>query len=84
MTIYEPCGYDKCSQTGYSGRLGVYEILRVTPRIKELIHDRASADQLRDTAVAEGMVTLRSNARQLVLEGVTSMNEMLRITYENE
>ena len=84
VTIYEPCGCDKCSQTGYSGRLGVYEILRVTPRIKELIHDRASADQLRDTAVAEGMVTLRSNARQLVLEGVTSMNEMLRITYENE
>lgn len=82
--LYEPCGCEKCGRTGYIGRTGVYEILRVTPRIKELIHNQASADEIRRVAVDEGMMTLHHNAKKLVLDGVTTLNEMLRITYENE
>ena len=81
--IYEPCGCDKCSMTGYAGRIGVYEILKVTPKIRQQIHENASADDIRKAAVEEGMLTLSANARRLVYEGVTSLNEMLRITYEN-
>lgn len=82
--LYEPCGCEKCGRTGYTGRVGVYEILRVTPRIRELIHNQASADELRRVAIDEGMLTLHHNARQHVLNGVTTLNEMLRITYEND
>ncbi len=84
VTIYEPCGCDKCSQTGYAGRIGVYEILRVTPRVKNAIHQGASTDEIRDVAIGEGMRTLQHSAANLVLQGVTSMNEMLRISFENE
>ncbi len=82
--IFEPCGCEKCGQTGYVGRTGIYEILRVTPQIRKKIHDRASADEIRDAAVDDGMVSLQENARRLVLNGVTSISEMMRVTYENE
>lgn len=84
LTIYEPCGCEKCSQTGYAGRIGVYEILRITPKIKTCIHQNASTDEIREAAVSEGMRTLHESARRLVLQGITSVNEMLRIAFENE
>ncbi len=83
-TIYEPCGCDKCSMTGYAGRIGVYEILRVTPKVKSAIHRNASTDEIREIAASEGMRTLQASARRLVLEGVTSLNEMMRVSFENE
>ena len=82
--IYEACGCEKCGKTGYAGRIGVYEILRVTPKVKTAIHQNASTDAIRKIAVDEGMRTLQMSARRLVMEGVTSLNEMLRISFENE
>lgn len=82
--IYEACGCEKCGKTGYAGRIGVYEILRVTPKVKTAIHENASTDDIRKIAVGEGMRTLQMSARKLVLDGVTSVNEMLRISFENE
>ncbi len=81
--MYKPCGCEKCGQTGYAGRIGVYEILTVTPRIKGLIHSNASADEIRDAAVEEGMDTLRVNSLKLVARGITSFQEAMRITFEN-
>ena len=81
--LYRPCGCDKCGQTGYNGRIGVYEILPVTPAIRDLIHSKASTDKIKETAEAEGMTTLIDNARKLVEEGITSPNEMIRITLDN-
>ena len=81
--MYKPCGCEKCGQTGYAGRIGVYEILTVTPRIKGLIHSNATADEIRDAAVAEGMDTLRVNSLKLVARGITSFQEAMRITFEN-
>ncbi len=81
--MYRPCGCDKCGQTGYNGRIGVYEILTVTPKVKEMIHKEGSADEIKKVAVAEGMVTLRQNAIRLVERGITSFQEAMRITFEN-
>jgi type IV pilus assembly protein PilB len=83
LRLYRPCGCEKCGNTGYTGRIGVYEILSVTSEIRHMIHDKKSADEIHDKAVEQGMVTLRGNAKRLVLEGVTSFPEMMRITFEN-
>ncbi|MCR4611917.1 MAG: Flp pilus assembly complex ATPase component TadA, partial [Lachnospiraceae bacterium] len=70
--MYKPCGCDKCGQTGYAGRIGVYEILTVTPRVKAMIHKGGTADDIKKVAMEEGMVTLKMNALNLVSQGITS------------
>jgi len=82
--IYKPCGCPQCNESGYKGRIGVYEILPVTGKIKRLISRGAAAEELEDQALAEGMSTLRMSAARLVREGVTSIEELLRIAYSNE
>ncbi len=82
--IYKPCGCPQCNDTGYKGRIGVYEILPVTNKIKRLISRGAAAEELEEQALAEGMSTLRMSAGRLVQEGITSIEELLRIAYANE
>lgn len=83
ILIYEAAGCEKCDNTGYTGRIGIYEILTVTQNIKKLISRRATADEVARAAQTEGMHTLRQSATKLVLEGTTSYKEMLRTTFEN-
>ena len=83
ILIYEAAGCEKCDNTGYTGRIGIYEILTVTQNIKNLISRRATADEVARAAQTEGMHTLRQSATKLVLEGTTSYKEMLRTTFEN-
>ena len=83
-TIYEPCGCKLCNGTGYLGRKGIYEILKVTPAVKRLIARRAGAEAIKDQAVEEGMHTLRMAAAKSVLAGDTSVAELIRATYELE
>ncbi len=83
ILIYEATGCEKCDNTGYTGRIGIYEILTVTQNIKKLISRRATADEVARAAQTEGMHTLRQSATKLVLEGTTSYKEMLRTTFEN-
>ena len=82
--IYAPCGCEKCGQTGYAGRIGIYEILIVTPRIKQLIHENATGDVIQRAAEEEGMITLKRNAQELVFRGVTTIAEMIRTTTGND
>jgi len=82
--IFKPCGCPKCNDSGYRGRIGVYEILPVTNKVKRLISRGASAEEIQDQALAEGMSTLRMSAARLVQEGVTSVEELMRIAYSNE
>ena len=82
VTIYDPVGCAYCSGTGYYGRTGVYEIMEVTPKLKRLISKQASTAEIQDTAIAEGMNTLHTAAEKYVLEGTTSIAEMLRITFD--
>ncbi len=81
--IWEPSGCQSCNGTGYYGRIGVYEIMELTPEVKRLINKRATAEQIKEQALADGMQTLRMNAAKLVLSGVTSFPEILSVSYDN-
>ena len=81
--IYEPVGCHMCNSTGYHGRIGVYEIMEVTPALKEVISGHGNADQIKDMALKQGMKTLRMSAAKYVLSGTTSLSEMKRISFDN-
>ena len=83
LEIFEPVGCDHCDRTGYSGRIGIYEIMKITPLRKELISRNATVSELKEAAMGEGMHTLRQSATLLVLEGITSYSEMVKTTFEN-
>ena len=80
---YEPCGCEHCDNNGYKGRIGIYEIMTVTPKLKNIIANGGSAEELNAQAKLDGMHTLRECAVNLVMQGVTSFNEMLKTTFEN-
>ncbi|MCS6985066.1 MAG: type II secretion system ATPase GspE [Leptospiraceae bacterium] len=79
-TIYEGLGCKECMQTGYRGRTGVYELLVVTNRIREVISANPTLDEIKKVALQEGMVPLRVAALQKVVDGETSLDEALRVT----
>ena len=81
--VCEPVGCQRCNGTGYYDRIGIFEIMELTPRLKAMISHRASSNELREAAIAEGMHTLRDSVRRLVLKGTTSITEMQRIVIEN-
>ena len=82
-TLYEPVGCQRCGGTGYYDRIGVYEIMEITPALKSMITARAPTSELRRAAIGEGMRTLRQSVRRLVLDGTTSLGEMRRIIVED-
>jgi general secretion pathway protein E len=81
-TIYEPVGCPACKGSGYSGRTGIYEMLIIDDEMRRLIHDRAAEQQLREYALAHGMRSLREDGMRWVLQGVTSLEEIVRVTRE--
>lgn len=84
LAIYEPAGCEACGDTGYHGRIGVYEIMPVTNDLRIKIAAGARADEIKEQAVSEGMNTLSVSAAKLCIEGVTSFKEALKIAYESE
>ncbi len=74
-------GCNLCSGTGYQGRIGVYELLRITPEIKRLVVGWATQDELRRLAERQGMRTLREEAMELVTKDVTTVGEVIRSIY---
>ena len=79
MTIYEPKGCDFCNYTGYSGRMGVYEILTVDREMKRLIAQGAHDIQIEEIAVANGMKTLYQSCLNHIINGDTSISEFIRV-----
>jgi type IV pilus assembly protein PilB len=73
-------GCDKCNNTGYRGRVGLYEVMEITEEMRELILVGASALELRRKAIDEGMITLRNSGLRKVREGVTTVDEVVRET----
>ncbi|AGF52584.1 general secretion pathway protein E [Synechocystis sp. PCC 6803] len=71
----------KCSGSGYKGRVGVYEVMRNSERIAELINQGATTDRIKDCAVEEGMITLLAYSLNLVQEGYTTLEEVERVTF---
>ncbi|SEF77815.1 GspE/PulE family protein [Lachnospira multipara] len=84
VKIYEPVGCKLCNGTGYYGRTAIYEIMKITPAIKKLIIENAGSDRILEEARKEGMLSLKDSASLSVLEGVSSMAEMIKATYETE
>jgi type IV pilus assembly protein PilB len=70
----------ECSNTGYKGRQGVYEVMPLTPGIRDLILDRASASEIKKQAIADGMLTLRRDALEKMKRGITTAEEVLKET----
>ena len=83
VELYESVGCQRCNQTGFTGRIGVYEILEVTPEIKYMISRRENANAIKKVAVEHGMSTLRASAIRLALEGITSFRETLNVSFED-
>lgn len=82
VQIYEPCGCIQCDQMGYKGRIGVYEIMEMTPELKRIISKNGDADEIRDQALKDGMHTLRMSATEYVLNGITSFSEMMKVSFD--
>lgn len=82
LTIYEPCGCSQCDHTGYHGRIGVYEILEMSPTLKSIISRNGTAEDIKEQALQEGMHTLRMSATRYVLDGITSVNEMMKVSFD--
>ena len=79
ITAYKPRGCAACNSQGYKGRVGAFELLVVTDEIRRLIIDRASGGQIRELAMEQGMSTMLQDAVSKVLQGITSMQEALRV-----
>jgi len=80
VTPYLGRGCDRCNNTGYKGRLGLYEVMEVSEELRELILVGASGPELRRKAVDEGMITLRQSGLRKVKDGVTTIEEVVRET----
>ncbi len=84
ITFYHGKGCYDCNNTGYRGRQGVYEVMPVSPAIRELILNRASTREIKQRAVSEGMLTLRMDGLEKLKRGLTSPEEILKETAPDE
>jgi type IV pilus assembly protein PilB len=80
LKLFRGRGCDRCSNTGYKGRVGLYEVLEVDDEMREMILSGASSFELRQKAVQNGMMTLRMSGLQKIRDGVTTMDEVVRET----
>lgn len=81
IEIYEPVGCPACNNTGYKGRTAIHEILLSTPEMAQLITRGAKADEIEVLAKEQGCRLLRDNVSELIQQGKTSMDELIRVTY---
>lgn len=77
---WHPVGCDHCAHTGYKGRTGVYELMTVDPALQTLIHNRAPEQELVEAARNNGLRSMREDGERLVQSGVTSLEEVIRVT----
>jgi general secretion pathway protein E len=79
---YKPVGCSRCFNTGYAGRQAIFEIMLMTDELKSLVLKTSDANQIRAAALSAGMVTLRRDGMAKVVNGITSIDEVLRVTQE--
>jgi general secretion pathway protein E len=79
-TSYHPVGCEACGRSGYKGRTGIYELLTVNDQVRALIHGRAAESQLLAAGEAAGLSSMRADGERLVQLGITSREELLRVT----
>jgi type IV pilus assembly protein PilB len=83
LEAYEPVGCRRCGGSGYRGRVGLYEVMKISPEIQSLALERSASEALRDVAVSQGMTRLRDDGLQKVRQGRTSMAEIARVIGTN-
>ena len=83
-TIYEPVGCEECRGTGYAGRTGIYEILVMTDAIRQMVVERRASSEIKQHALEHDMHTLRMDGWRKVLAGITTLEEVIRVTSEDE
>ena len=82
VQVFRPVGCGQCHQTGYRGRIGIFELMMVDDAIRNLVTQSIDAKTIKRTAIQRGMNTLRADGARKVLDGVTSIEEVLRATEE--
>jgi type IV pilus assembly protein PilB len=83
LTCYIGSGCEACSGTGYKGRMAIYEVLPLSPELRGLVLNGASAQELKQAAVQQGMRTLRMSALAKLQEGITTVQEVVRVTFKD-
>ena len=81
VKVYKGKGCEKCNNTGYKGRVALYEVMPVSDKIKEMVLHGASVAEIREQAVKEGMSTLRMSGLKKIKEGVTTIEEVMNVTF---
>ncbi|HEY3416606.1 MAG TPA: ATPase, T2SS/T4P/T4SS family, partial [Armatimonadota bacterium] len=81
ITFYRGAGCQSCRQTGYKGRIGVYELMSIDNDIRELILRKTPTHVIRQAALDNGMISLKQDSIEKILQGVTTMEEALRVIY---
>ncbi|MDP8215229.1 MAG: type II secretion system ATPase GspE [Candidatus Euphemobacter frigidus] len=81
--LYRGKGCDKCFQSGYMGRSGIFEILLVDEDIRRMILERTNTGEIKKVALKKGMLTLRMDGARKVVEGITTIEEVIRVTQED-
>jgi len=84
ISLYKGAGCKECRFTGYKGRTGIYEILIISEPIRELILKRASSQHIKSKAISLGMRTISQDGFKKVLKGITTIEEVLRVTQKEE
>ena len=80
IEAHEPVGCPRCKNTGYKGRIGLYEVMQMSDEIRSLTIERGSSDAIREKAIADGMRMLRDDGLAKVRQGITSIAEVARVT----
>jgi type IV pilus assembly protein PilB len=79
LAIPKIVGCEKCNNTGYLGRIAIYEVMPITEKLSKLIVEKAAASDIQRLAMEEGMLTMKQDGYVKVLEGVTSLDEVIRV-----
>jgi type IV pilus assembly protein PilB len=79
MQFPKPVGCEKCNNTGYLGRIAIYEVMPLSEKISKLIVEKAAASEIQTQAMTDGMLTMKQDGYVKVLEGVTTIEEVLRV-----
>ena len=80
LKLFRGHGCERCGQTGYKGRVGLFEVMEMTDTLRQLVLNNAAVSELRRVAIGEGMSTLRLSGLRKVREGMTTLEEVVRET----
>lgn len=81
-TLFKGTGCDNCLKTGYLGRTGIFELLVLDNKIRQMVQSKKSSEEIKDVAIKDGLITLREHGMQKVFEGQTTLSEIMRMTID--